>query len=359
MKKIFLYAYDRQNLGDDLFVHTIANRYPNAKIYMWSDAENKNTFKSLENLKVIDRDSRFVRFLNKIRPSLVARYKAWHEKRCDAVVYIGGSIFIEYPNWEQLCTWWEWTSENRPFYVLGANFGPYHTEAYRERMADIFSKMQDICFRDHYSYDLFNDIDTVRCAPDILFSYSMPAVSVRDKSIFVSVIDCAGRDEAHSLSQYDENYVTNMSSLLNKYLSDGYSVTLSSFCKEEGDENGISKIIERLDKSYDQNVRIINYNGTNHEEVVKAIASSQLVVATRFHATILALAAGRPVIPIIYSDKTKNVLDDIGFHGTVFDLRSDNEWIIDNTSCSNYHITQEIKNASKIHFIKLDDNIWE
>ena len=137
MKKAFLYAYDRQNLGDDLFVHAITGRYPNTQFYMWSDRKNQETFSCLPNLKVIDKDSGFVHFLHKLRPSLVARYRAWLEKRCDAVVYIGGSIFMEYPNWEQLCTWWEYEAQNRPFYVLGANFGPYHTEGYRK--ADVHS----------------------------------------------------------------------------------------------------------------------------------------------------------------------------------------------------------------------------
>ncbi len=357
MKKIFVYAYDRQNLGDDLFVHTIAKRYPKAKLYMWSNAENKNTFASLHNLKVIDKDSRLVQFLNRVRPSLVARYKACYEKRCDAVVYIGGSIFMEYPNWEQLSTWWDWAAENRPFYVLGANFGPYHTEAYRERMAGIFAKIKDVCFRDHYSYDLFRDVETVRYAPDILFSYPMPMVPIKTGNVFVSVIDCAGRDEAHSLSLYDENYVANMSSLLNRYLAEGYSVTLSSFCKEEGDEKGIEKILSRLDPSYVSRVNVLNYNGTNAEEITTSISSSELVIATRFHATILALAASRPVLPIIYSDKTKNVLNDIGFFGTVFDLRNDTAWSILGTGRNAFCIYQETKETAEIHFEKVDEII--
>jgi hypothetical protein len=87
MKKAFLYAYDRQNLGDDLFVHAITGRYPNTQFYMWSDRKNQETFSCLPNLKVVDKDSGFVHFLYKLRPSLVARYRAWLEKRCDAVVY--------------------------------------------------------------------------------------------------------------------------------------------------------------------------------------------------------------------------------------------------------------------------------
>ena len=75
MKKVFLYAYDRQNLGDDLFVHTIVRRYPHVQFYMWSDRKNREVFAHLPNLKVVDKDSRLAHLLYKLRPSLGARYK--------------------------------------------------------------------------------------------------------------------------------------------------------------------------------------------------------------------------------------------------------------------------------------------
>ncbi len=72
----------------------------------------------------------------------------------------------------------------------------------------------------------------------------------------------------------------------------------------------------------DQRVRILSYDGTNVEEMTGAIAESEYVIATRFHAAILAMAAGRPVFPIVYSDKTIHVLDDIDFDGNFVDLRN-------------------------------------
>ena len=67
MKKVFLYAYDCQNLGDDLFVHAIAKRYPGVKFFIWSDAMNVETFRQIPNLKVINDDSKYVRCLKRIR----------------------------------------------------------------------------------------------------------------------------------------------------------------------------------------------------------------------------------------------------------------------------------------------------
>lgn len=326
MKKVFLYAYDRQNLGDDLFVHTITKRYPHVKFYMWTGRENRETYRCLPNLKVVDPESRFVHLLRKLRPSLVARYRAWLEQRCAAVVYIGGSIFIEYPNWETILSWWDYEADHRPFYALGANFGPWHTPAYRDALAEIFSRMRDVCFRDRYSHDLFRQVPTVRQAPDILFSCPMPQVSVKPGQVFFSVIDCAGRDGSHGLDSRDGEYVENMARLLRGYLDSGCSPVLASFCRQEGDENGIRKILAAAGCEDDPRVRVLAYDGTNADDMLSAIASSEYIIATRFHATILAMAAGRPVLPIVYSDKTRHVLEDLGFEGQVFDIRDPQPW---------------------------------
>lgn len=361
MKKIFLYAYDKQNLGDDLFVHTITKRYPGIQFYMWSDRENRKTFQSLPNLNVLDKDGSLVRVLNWLRPSFVSCYRAWLENRCRAVVYIGGSIFMEYENWEQILTWWEYEAKNRPFYIMGANFGPNQSEEYRNKLAAVFRDTKDVCFRDRYSYEKFHEVPTVRYAPDILFSYPMPHVPVVEKQLFVSPIDCSFRGEGkNGLSACSESYISTLSGLLKCYLNDGYRLVLSSFCHAEGDDRAVNKIIETLPfGKEDPRVKILSYDGTNVDELTTAIAESEYVIATRFHATILALAAGRPVFPIVYSDKTIHVLEDIGFQGNYADLRRMEPISYGfskmNLTHSQVLNNEDISERAQKHFLKLND----
>ena len=49
--------------------------------------------------------------------------------------------------------------------------------------------MQDVCFRDRYSRNLFADVPTVRRAPDILFSYPMPRVAAVEKQIQIVLVE--------------------------------------------------------------------------------------------------------------------------------------------------------------------------
>lgn len=361
MKKVFLYAYDKQNLGDDLFIDTIVKRYPKTKFYLWSDKQNKQNFKKQKNLTVIDQNGKFVRFLEKIRPSLVVRYKNFFIHRAVASVYVGGSIFMEYNNWETLVGWWKYAVKEYPMYALGCNFGPFKTEEYRKEMENVFADMQDVCFRDTYSKGLFKSMPNIRQAPDILFSYPMQEQKTDEKRIFVSVIDCASRDEGDtsSLSPYDEAYIENLSTLLKAYLDNGYTLTLTSFCNIEGDEKAVRKIREKL-QIVEDDVRVENlfYDGTNADQVLSSMASAKYVIASRFHGAILALVAGKPVLPIVYGDKTLRVLSDIGFTGKVLDIRK-KESISFSEAQENFEtfILPDIKKLAKeseTHFEKLD-----
>ena len=359
MKKVFLYAYDKQNLGDDLFVHMITKRYPKTKFYIWTEAYNKSTFASLKNLKVINKDSTILRSLDKLHPTLSHKYKTRKEERCDAVVFIGGSIFIEYESWRQSLTWWDYEVKHRNFYVLGANFGPYKSEDFKEQMGEVFRNMKDVCFRDKYSYELFSDIPTVRYAPDILLGIDMPRRSNFNRSVFISVINCSSKDEGiNKLSQFENRYSDAIISIIKESINKDFSIVLSSFCRIEGDEEAIEKLLSRLNNEERNAVSVINYCGTNSNDILQAISDSDVVIASRFHAMVLGFAADKPVFPIVYSDKTLNVLNDIGFTGNTWDFRRENfyhikfnkEWFEKQKMRS----VVELVKKSRYHFNGLD-----
>lgn len=315
--KAFLYAYDKVNLGDDLFVEALVRRYPDVQFYMWSEPENRMVFSNLPNLHIWNPDGRFPSFLGRLRPSLQARWLAVPKDRSDCCIYIGGSIFQEYDSWSNIVNWWQYHSQRYPFFVLGANFGPWRTEAYRDAMASVFRNLQDICFRDRYSHRLFEDCPRARVAPDILFGQRFPETAPK-KQILLSVIDC--KDGPNGLSDVAERYEACLLDMAADYARHGYEVKLVSFCKAEGDERACLRLQGAL-RDRGAECSTLFYTGQNRAELLEEIAASAFIVGTRFHACVLGLAAGKKVLPVIYSDKTKNMLLDIGFPGPVLDLR--------------------------------------
>lgn len=361
MKKAFLFAYLSKNLGDDLFVKSICDRYPDTEFELWGRPDELSYAEQFGKIRIIDSENKLLQNIKKkILPSATARYRDYLEKKCRAVVYIGGSILIEYENWRDISNWWEYEAKKDKFYVIGANFGPYQSEDYRKRMSDIFLKMKDVCFRDQYSKNQFPDHPVVRYAPDILFSYPIPQIDMKKKQAFFSVIDCASKDEGSiQLKKYADVYINQISSLVNELINKGWSIVLSSFCKHEGDEEAIDKIIKNISDL--SKVQTINYNGSNYNEVLKTLAESEYVFASRFHATIFALSAGRPVIPVLYSNKTLNVLHDMGFEGKYVDIRKmDQNQLLSAYQLIRHPEKQMIENieyykkASLKHFEKLD-----
>ena len=109
-----------------------------------------------------------------------------------------------------------------------------------------------------------------------------------------------------------------------------YKITYMSFCKNENDELAIEEILNKLNENVNQNsakennfrdfIETYYYRG-NIKEALEVLNNSDIIVGTRFHATILGLLLNKTVIPIIYSDKTKHVLEDLNFKGKTVDIR--------------------------------------
>ena len=160
MKKVFLMAYARKNLGDDIFIKMLLEKYPEIDFYMRiKEKEFLEKLVQYKNLKILigeDTDEEL--------------YKM-NEEEYDAYVYIGGSIFMEggkvynlsekFFDFVNRCK-----NKNIPFCYISCNYGPYQTKEYFELSKRNFATCSDICFRDKYSYNLFKDIDNVRYAPD-------------------------------------------------------------------------------------------------------------------------------------------------------------------------------------------------
>lgn len=320
MKKVYIYAYAEVNLGDDLFVHQLVRRYPDTRFVMIANAQYQSMFRSYKNVRIYDKESAFVKTLKKIR-----LYGSWERsimKSCDYAVYIAGSIFMEYETWSDQHLWYQGLFDNSKLFFIGCNWGPHKTEGFYQNMRNVLRNMKDVCFRDKKSYDLFSDLENIRYAPDILFGTKFPEAEKKDQ-VFVSVIDCASKEEGGTtLKEYESKYLENLKKMLLFYLGQGLTIKLVSFCEKENDPKTIRRIKELLGRENENQVSELLYNGNNLDQVLSEMKASKLVIGSRFHAVILSMAANVPVIPLVYSDKTLNVLRDMDYQGMCVDIRN-------------------------------------
>lgn len=358
MKKVMVYAYTKFNLGDDLFIKILCERYPKTKFFLYAPRKYQLCFKDMSNIKIIPSDSFINRGINFLFKTIKVNYfiRKLLAKRCDAAVHIGGSLFIQREDWEkELENKKSMLIESKPFFLLGANFGPFSNRDFYLQYKDVFKEYTDICFRENHSYEMFNDLSNVRMADDVIFNLKRKQELYQSKNnIVISVIKPSIRKH---LANCDDIYYKKIMDITMYFIKKGYKVTLMSFCENEGDKEAIAEIMDIIPKEYLINVTSHFYN-LNLEQSLNIIAASNFVVATRFHAMILGWVYNKPVFPIVYSDKMTNVMSDIGFKGSYTKLNNINslnpEEVFKSMKTNLIDISKQVENSEK-QFGKLDE----
>lgn len=325
MKKIFVDIYLMFNLGDDLFLDILAKKYPNCQFTV--NYLGRNYDKLLSQYGNVTR--RQYTLLNKIGQKLgitdtINNYDKIAEEH-DALLFIGGSIFREedyhmelYNDRTRLVK--KFKERGKPTFVLGANFGPYQTVSFYEDYLSFFKMCDDVCFRDKYSYDLYNSLEQVRYAPDIVFQLNTTPLNdiLKKNRIGFSIIDVKHKK---GLSYYEDEYISSTVKAIRLLVDKGYECYLLSFCVGEGDLDIINKIKAKLSREEINKVYTYTYTG-NLEEAIKLIGTFQLFFAARFHANILGLLLEVGLLPVIYSNKTTEMLKDIDFRGELIEMKN-------------------------------------
>lgn len=343
MKKVYLKAYCKENLGDDMFLVSLLRRYPNTSFFLRADSTYTSAIKDFSNLhiKSPQNSSRLAEQL-----SALIGY--------DAFVKLGGSIFMEPKDWKEKPPFPAWLSKliNRKKYIIGANFGPYYTEAFWKRAYSSLKYYGGVCFRDKASYALFQNIPQVKEAPDVLFGYPYP-MPVRGHGVCISVID----PERKMLgTTFAEQYYAATAQIADYFLSQGKPVCLLGFCKAERDGEAIEKVLRNM--QHPGQAEVYQYHG-DIDGMLHRINTCEYLVAARFHAMIIGFALKKKVLPVIYSSKQINVLKDLDYQGGYWDLLHGENLTPEQatTSLSKAPILSEIEVLavrSSEHFSQLD-----
>lgn len=325
-EKIYLRAYLNENLGDDLFIQIVSKRYPKhiftifaGERYRENFPENVRCELTMEDLKKIQKSSSFFKWLYKSRICRKLIPSCWtYEnrrerkliKQADYNIYVIGSGFME---GGQIKFWDYWNLKfyfKRAVYLIGCNFGPYQTEKYKRIYKKLFAMAKDVCFRETYSYELFKELKQVRQAQDIVFTYDLEEdMELADQLgdyIVISVVNLAkdnNRDESEC------EYIKFIQSLAQIYMEKNKKIVFVGFCKNQGDDLAITKIIDKLGDS--ELITTINYPDIDHSKIMGVFKNASAVISSRYHAAIIALLYQKPTYFIAYSNKTVNVIQDI------------------------------------------------
>lgn len=340
MKRLFVQAYANDNLGDDLFLHILFTRYENVQFRLMADRiyqqflkyPNVEFSKQPSSILMLRILSKVLRLLSlpevamKTWKVIWKKYLVRQSRECDAYLYIGGSIFMQHSKGFRFADSLNyWVAETfRDKFVLGANFGPYLEDAYVSfYQKKVFPSYLDVCFRDKYSYSLFQNMPNVRYCQDIVFQLKMNIDrKVLKKNIGFSIMDFSHREDIDK--KLNNLYVQKVLEAIEWHYKLGYDIYLFSFCKHEGDEKAIESILSSLPS--DVKCFTCSYGG-DIDAFLSIYSSMETMVTLRFHSLILSVLYGQKIYPLIYSNKTLNVLrDGLQYSGPYKLLKDLNSW---------------------------------
>lgn len=362
-KKVFLFACIEKNIGDDLFIRTVCDRYPHVQFTISSDA-NYGSLSKIKNLS-FSRRLKWWTFFTSLEPRTTIRkitktlgastLKLLLGKR-DVALFIVGNAFKNFAYRGKYQS--EWIKKRlqlaKKFYLISTNFGPYNDNRWKDNFEEIFPQMADVCFRDEYSYQLFEHLSNTRFAPDAILTLGEQQVNgTAPKNVIISIIDCSFNARSEELRRAAESYESKMIEVAQKFLSEGYRVTLLNSNANQ-DRPACDRIISHIDSD---NVDVVDYNG-ELDVVFDLYRNSSCVVATRLHTIILAWLYRLPVVPIVYDIKVENLLNSYHFSADRFDIKSlddvSSEDIFEAMRKYDYFLSQETIDSSHLQFKKVD-----
>lgn len=333
MKDVKLRAYAAANLGDDLFLELICQRYPNVKFHLCGSRMFAAHYSYIPNLCYHSFDTPTVRLsvavyrsiarlINRLFGKTLLRQcttdmalELFYARRADANVFITGSGFMN--SKEERDSLPEKMEEEQCYYrlhpyLIGCNFGPFAHEEYLQMYQTLFQNTADLCFRDVYSLNLFPMVETARMAADIVFSYPAELVEsvppmIAEPYLLISTANLA-KDKDEAGNHMDE-YVSMLRRLVKDRNSRKLHTVFLGFSTHQKDDETILIILDGVGDS--QWNHVFNYPQLTSTQALRLIRDAEAVVATRYHAMVLALLFGKAVCTVCYNEKVRHVLEDI------------------------------------------------
>lgn len=330
MSKFYLDAYVSGNFGDDLLIYILCKRYPEHDFYMIMPYQFRHIYKNIGNLHPLflaspGKYNIFLRLRKKII-NYITNFKLYSIriecKKMDYSILCGGSMFIQNTNWR------ERINEDKKIHelfkhniIIGCNFGPYTSKDYYEKYKEEFNNCDFVSFRDCYSYNLFSELKNVEKGCDIAFQ--LKEVEVKKKNyVVVSVINCKRREE---LKRYYDDYQKFIIRIIEGLISNT-EIVLCSLCETEGDVDSCYEIYNSLKSGHKDRVKIYNHDSILN--TIKLFQCASGIIGTRFHSIMLGIKFNIPVVPVIYSDKTKNELIELEYKDKMYDIKCLQEYLL-------------------------------
>ncbi|MGN0107430.1 MAG: polysaccharide pyruvyl transferase family protein [Hominilimicola sp.] len=317
--RIFLDGYADNNFGDDLMLTLAANGLNEHELYTASDKFH------IENIEHTRAKSGF-----------------------DIYLKVTGSGFLIHNNAGILYRMLDMRREKKyapQRAVINCNISGFINKTAEKLIQRHIKGYDFITVRDEFSYDYIR-----RNLPDVpCETYPDMAFSIPD-----SMIPDTPCENALGIAVHNSADCAALSSVADRYIEEtGKKVML--LCFDTGLEND-AQAAEKVygGAKYKSMIYTTRYAGIS--DMLANMKKCGVILGIRLHSNVLAARMNIPFVPMAYSDKTINTLNEIGYNGAVYPSDSfDAEAVLQNIfNAKPYILDKEIIIEAKKHIIEFN-----
>lgn len=320
-------VYLDNNLGDDIMGEMLIRHLQSEGIKCYILAKNKFTYmnfmKNIDDVEIIE--------------SLTD--KELEEKNIDVYVRIGGSMFQHNSikegvlRYKALFSYKRLKRKGIRVYILGCNVGPFYSKVGIRATKNIIKLTDMVTCRDIEAFSFIKKIKSKDCYifPDVVFSNDqIKGHSLKEDILGVSTYT----GYTNKLKNVNYDYCSLMINIINKYLEEKPNSKVKLFAFDGGYNSDYPTTFNILDNIKNkERVEIVGYTG-DIPKFLEEYRKCSVMIGTRFHSIVLSLMFKTPILPVVYSNKTNNLLDGLKYEGPKIDISNISEVNLDKLVCS-------------------------
>jgi polysaccharide pyruvyl transferase WcaK-like protein len=205
------------------------------------------------------------------------------------------------------------------FVSVGA--GPASHPLARRWFGDALRLANYRSYREHssrrFAQEIGVDVTADAVLPDLVFSLPIPeaqtarSIQWPPRSIGLGVMGYSGWNvTGEAAERIYAAYLDKLEWLARSLLEAGYEVRLL-IGNRGGDRRPVADL-RRMLNTHPAAASLVSAEVLTHDDVIREIAATDLVIATRFHNVLKSLRLGRPVISIGYASKNDDLMREFG-----------------------------------------------
>lgn len=204
-------------------------------------------------------------------------------------------------------------------YILGCNMGPFHSSVGIGATKKIIKIADMVTCRDNESFSFIFDVKKKNCYmyPDVVFSRQDLLLNCQERDV-LGISTYTGY--ILGLRTHNLSYSKLIVDVIDTYLEKNPQGRVKLFVFDSGynsDYPTTHKIYSKAEKK--ERIEIVAFTG-DILSFMKEFNKCSVMIGTRFHSIVLALLCKIPVLPIVYSNKSKNLLLDLNYKGQVLEI---------------------------------------